>query len=65
MNHKVNYGLIKYKVQIKTRNATSCNNRDDLLHLSFTLKISIFSEAYNIAQSNICDEAFIVKIASR
>ena len=22
------------------------NNRDDLLHLSFTLKISIFSEAY-------------------
>ena len=26
----------------KTRNATRCNNRDDLLHLSFTLKISIF-----------------------
>ena len=23
-----------------------CNNRDDLLHLSFTLKTSIFSEAY-------------------
>ena len=31
---------------IKTRNAMRCNNRDDLLHLSFTLKISIFSEAY-------------------
>ena len=31
---------------IKTRNAMRCNNRDDSLHLSFTLKISIFSEAY-------------------
>ena len=32
--------------QIITRNATCCNNRDDLLHLSFTFtsKISIFSE---------------------
>ena len=29
-----------------TRNATRFNNRDDLLHVSFTLKISIFSEAY-------------------
>ena len=46
MNHKVNYGLIKSKVQTKTRNATRCNNRDDLLHLSFSLKISVFSEAY-------------------
>ena len=45
MNHKVNYGLIKSKVQIKTRNPTRCNNRDDLLHYSFTLKISIFLEA--------------------
>ena len=36
MNQKVNYSLIESKVQIKTRNATSCNNRDDLLHLSFT-----------------------------
>ena len=31
---------------METRKATRCNNRDDLLHLSFTLKISIFSEAY-------------------
>ena len=30
----------------KTRNATPCNNHDDLLHLSCTLKVSIFSEAY-------------------
>ena len=30
----------------KTRNATRCNNRDDLLHLSFNLKILIFLEAY-------------------
>ena len=33
------------------------NNRDDLLQLSFTLKISIFSEVF--------DGAFIVKIVSR
>ena len=30
----------------QTKNAMLCNNRDDLLHLSFTLKISIFSEVY-------------------
>ena len=29
-----------------TRDATRCNNRDDLLHVNFTLKISIFSETY-------------------
>ena len=45
----------------KTRNVTRCNNRDDLLHLSFTLKISIFSEA---TQSNIYDGAFITRIVS-
>ena len=27
-----------------TRNARHCNNRDNLLHLSFILKVSIFSE---------------------
>ena len=46
VNHKVNYGLIRSKVQIKTRNATRCSTGDDFLQLSFTLKISIFSEAY-------------------
>ena len=30
----------------KTRDAKRCNSRDDLLHLSFTLYNSIFSEAY-------------------
>ena len=45
VNHKVNYGLIRSKVQIKTRNATRCSTGDDFLQLSFTLKISIFSEA--------------------
>ena len=29
-----------------TRNVTRFNNRDDLLHISFTFIISIFSEAY-------------------
>ena len=46
MNHKISYGLLKSKVQVETRNAMRCNNRDDLLHLSFTLKFSIFSKAY-------------------
>ena len=32
--------------KIETRNAARFNNRDDLLHLSFTLKVSILSEAY-------------------
>ena len=36
----------KVKQQSKTRNAMRCNNRDDLLHISFNLKISMFSEAY-------------------
>ena len=30
----------------ETRNATRFKNRDDLLHLSYTLKISIILEAY-------------------
>ena len=34
------------KELIKTRNATRCKNCDDLLHLNFTLKVSIFSGAY-------------------
>ena len=33
-------------IQTETRGATRFNNRDDLFHLRFTLKNSIFSEAY-------------------
>ena len=33
-------------LQLKQENAMRYNNRDDLLQLSFTLKISIFSEVY-------------------
>ena len=32
-----------YHVKFKTTNATRCNNHDDLLHLSFVLKTSLFS----------------------
>ena len=32
-----------YKLMLITRNATRCNNRDDLLHLSLSLKISVTS----------------------
>ena len=40
--------FIYYCFQIHTEqeNAMRCNNCDDLLQLSFTLKISTFSEAY-------------------
>ena len=37
-----NYCSSRGMIIIYTRNATRCNNRDDLLHLSYTLKISIF-----------------------
>ena len=38
--------FLKDKTNItKTRNATRCNNHDDLLHLGFVLKISLFSGA--------------------
>ena len=39
---------LKKHALLKTskKNAMRCNNRDNLLQLSFTLKISIFLEAY-------------------
>ena len=52
---------------MEIRNATRRNNRDDLFHLSFTLKISIFFEAFFIkpwTQSNNYDGAFITKIVN-
>ena len=33
-------------IEKEQENAMRCNNRDNLLQLSFSLKISIFSEAY-------------------
>ena len=44
--YKANQALPLELIYILARNATSCNNSDDLLYLSFSLKISIFSEAY-------------------
>ena len=38
--------LWEYETNAITRNAMLCNNRDDLLNLSFILKIPIFSEEY-------------------
>ena len=53
-----------FKQKKKTRNATRCNNRNDLLHLSFTLKISIFKRPiYNPVE--YLYETFIAKIVSR
>ena len=45
-------------------NAMRCNNRDNLLQLSFSLKISIFFRGLCITQSNIYDGAFFAKIVS-
>ena len=42
-----------------------CNNRDDLLYLDITLKISIFFGGLYITQSSIYDGAFVVKLVSR
>ena len=38
--------LMKKVRQKQQENTMRCNNHDDLLQLSFTLKISIFSGAY-------------------
>ena len=38
--------LREYETNARTRNATHCNNHDDLLNLRFILKIPIFSEVY-------------------
>ena len=35
-----------HEIKIKQENAMRYNNRDDVLQLSFTLKISAFSEVY-------------------
>ena len=43
----------------ETRNAMRRNNREDFLHLSFTLKTSIF---LYISQSKIYDGGYIAKI---
>ena len=49
-----------FSYQNKQENAMRCNNRDDLLQLSFTFRRPIF-----ITQLNIYDGAFIAKIVTR
>ena len=44
--YKANQALQFQLSYIPTKTATRFNNLDDLLHLSFTLKISISSEAF-------------------
>ena len=51
-------------MQISTGNAKRCNNRDDLLHLNYTLKnFNIFGGLY-ITQSKIYDGAFTNMVSS-
>ena len=42
----INIHFTKALIKKTARNATRFNNRNDLLHVSFALKISIFSETY-------------------
>ena len=52
--YKANQALAFWLIYTLTRNTTRCNNRNDLLYLSFTLKILIFFEVYiYITQSHI------------
>ena len=44
--HVVTFKKEIIQVNLEQKNAMRCNNRDNLLQLSFSLKISIFSEAY-------------------
>ena len=44
--YKANQALAFWLIYTLIRNAMGCNNRNDLLYLSFTLKILIFLEAY-------------------
>ena len=44
-----------------TRNAMRCNNCDDLLNLSFILKIPIFSEVYLPSRTYMVQHFFLQK----
>ena len=45
------------------RNTTRCNNHNDLLHLSFVLKIALFSDA-SLEPSRVSMTEFFTKIIS-
>ena len=45
-------------VKLKTRNATRCNNRNDLLYLSFVLKISNFQKPICQCFFRVCQNVF-------
>ena len=54
--------LWEYETNTITRNAMPCNNRDELLNLSFILKIPIFSEVYLPSQTNMVQRFFLRKL---
>ena len=59
---EISFKFLFILLEIITRNAMHCNYRDDLLGLSFTLEISIFSGDLYITQSKIYDGVYIAKI---
>ena len=59
---EISFKFLLILLEIITRKAMRCKNRDDSLRLSFTLKISIFSGGLYITRSKIYDGAYIAKI---
>ena len=54
---------------MQSKQETHCNNREDLVNLSFTLNVSVFSEAYlepirtsmmNLLRKYFCKKALII-----
>ena len=49
----------------RTRNATCCNNRDDMLYLSFTLKISIFRRLIITQSASLPSRRYMMELLLR
>ena len=57
--------LREYETNNITRNTMRCNNCDDLLYLSFILKIPIFSEVYLPGETYMVQRVFFLRKSER
>ena len=57
--------LREYETNNITRNTMHCNNCDDLLYLSFILKIPIFSEVYLPGETYMVQRVFFLRKSER
>ena len=53
--------LQEYEINALIRNAMRCNNRDNLLNLSFILKIQILWEVYLLSRTYMVQHFFLRK----